>query len=1057
MKKHKIALLLGVTFVLASCSGKADHTHNLSLVNGVDPTCVEEGTKPYYVCDGCDLLFEDKDGKKQIDAPIKIAPIGHKLTKHEGTESTCTEKGFETYYECSGCNQKFSDKDGKNPIKDIVYKDLKAHNLVNVPKQDGDCFHDAIDEHYKCLDCNKYFKDKDGKIETTLDALTHESDVKHTLTFHEGYPATDAMDGMKDYYECPNCHNKYSDKDGKNKIDDVAIKTEGWAYFAPGFTVLNIGESPEGNVITEPVQNNEGFISNQVTIKEGTLKGHSYNFKPTEDDPTNTRTCLNKGVDTKFRLTVTNNGTETISFRYFLDNYGDKGGVDINDLKPNETRNVEFSVNWTESTPGCYHGITLNNDLKSEAKLTFNGRFSTLGKVDGKEISLKPLSEAKVLNYTVGDKFSREGLVARLHGGPNWDSAFTKIYNYKTNYDDHVFTNEDVGRKEVKVMFGGDSYSYFINVNKVHVHDLVKHEKTEPTNNLDGHEEYFECKECHKIFKDAEGKEETVLSNIKIPTVGYAHFAPGLNVCHVGADVSDTDNISSEGTKLENGLYANRITIKSGSKSNDQFWMKPSEDTPFNSRTILYNGVDTEFKLNVKNEGTEEISFRYFLDDWGDKAGVEIDNLKPGESREVTFGTPSWPSNTPGCYHGIALKSDLKTDAKILIDGYYSLHGKVDGQDMGIVPASEPSKIVYQVGDAFSNDGLRARLTNVVNKGTSFIDNLATNFDNHVFTEDDLGTQTVKVMFGGASYTYEINVYPKHEHNLVKREAVGATDNKNGLKEHYECDVCHLLYNDKDGKEPVLKEDLSIQSEGFVAFVPGFNVCKVDGVPSDTDEIDSKLVTRENGVKANNITLKKEATKGSSFWMQPNKDGDVANTRTNLLSGKDTKFKMTFTNNGEESISFRYFFDNYGDKGGVDVEKLLPKETREVEFILNFDTDTPGCYHGLTLRSDLTKDASLTINGTYSTLGRVNGKELSIAKVKDADKLIFKVGEKFNADGLIATLKGYPNEDYPFSSIVENYYTNFDNYEFTKDDLGEQIVVVSFAGSSFTYNIEVVE
>lgn len=1056
MKKQKLALLLGATFILASCGGNETHTHKLTLVEGITPTCVEAGQEEYYKCEGCDLLFKDKEGKEEIKEPTKIAPLGHKINKHEGKESTCLVKGYETYFDCSTCNQKFEDKDAKKPIKDIIYKDLKPHNLKSFPKQEGDCFNDTIDAHYQCLDCNKYFKDKDGKIETTLDALTHESSVKHTLHFVEGYPATDASDGRKDYYECNHCHNKYSDKDGKNKIEDVVIKTPGWAYFAPGFTVINIGDSPEGNLTTAPSKTSEGFIANEVTIKKGTLKNHSYNLKPLEDDPTNTRTCLFGGVDTKFRLTVTNNGTEEISFRYFLDDYGDKGGIDIDNLKPNETRNVEFSVKWASSTPGCYHGITLKNDLKEDAKLTINGRFSTLGKVNGTDMSLAALHEANVTNYTVGDTFSREGLVARLNGGPNSEYMYTRIYNYITNYDGHVFTAEDVGKKQVKVMFGGSSYTYEITVNKAHVHDLALHEKQEPTDNLNGHEAYYECKECHKLYSDKDAKNEITMQEVAIPTVGYAHFAPSLKVCHVNGTPSDTDNISAEAIYQENGLYANRLTFKTGSKTNDSFWMQPEDNALFNTRTILYNGVDTTFKLNVKNEGTEEVSFRYFLDDYGDKAGIDILNLKPGESRQVTFGTPSWPSNTPGCYHGITLKSDLSSDAKILIDGYYSLHGKVNGTDMSIVPFSKANKTTFQVGDKFNKEGLRAQLTNVINGGVSFIDNVATNFDNYVFQESDLGTHKVIVTFAGASYEYEINVFPKHEHKIIKHETINSTDNKNGIKEHYECEVCHLIYKDQLGKEPIDKDELNIQAEGFIPFTPGFSVCRTGEQPSDTDEIDSKLVIKEDGTKANNITLKKEAAIDSSYWMQP-KDDDPSNTRTNLLTGRETKFKMTFTNNGNEPISFRYFFDNYGDKGGVNVESLMPKETRNVEFILNFDTDTPGCYHGLTLKSALTEDASLTIDGRYSLLGRVNGNELSIVKAKDANKLAFKVGEKFTSEGLVAALRGYPNWDYPSCSIVENYYTNYDNYTFTKDDIGKKTVVVSFTGSSFTYEIEITE
>ena len=81
-------------------------------------------------------------------------------------------------------------------------------------------------------------------------------------------------------------------------------------------------------------------------------------------------------------------------------------------------------------------------------------------------------------------------------------------------------------------------------------------------------------------------------------------------------------------------------------------------------------------------------------------------------------------------------------------------------------------------------------------------------------------------------------------------------------------------------------------------------------------------------------------------------------------------------------------------------------KTRNAEFVLKFDIDITRCCYGLTLNSALKEDASLTTDWKYSLLGRVNGNELSIVKTKGANKLSFKVGEKFTSEGLIASLRG---------------------------------------------------
>lgn len=80
-----------------------NHTHNLTKVEGVDPTCTELGKKEHYVCDGCSDLFEDAEGETQIP-DVGIAPLGHKVSdqwrydenNHWRICSVCEEELSET-------------------------------------------------------------------------------------------------------------------------------------------------------------------------------------------------------------------------------------------------------------------------------------------------------------------------------------------------------------------------------------------------------------------------------------------------------------------------------------------------------------------------------------------------------------------------------------------------------------------------------------------------------------------------------------------------------------------------------------------------------------------------------------------------------------------------------------------------------------------------------------------------------------------------------------------------------------------------------------------------
>ena len=80
-----------------------NHTHKLTKVERVEPTCIEAGNVEYYTCDGCSDLFADSKGKTKLTETV-IAPLGHVVsddwsydeTNHWRTCSVCNEVLIET-------------------------------------------------------------------------------------------------------------------------------------------------------------------------------------------------------------------------------------------------------------------------------------------------------------------------------------------------------------------------------------------------------------------------------------------------------------------------------------------------------------------------------------------------------------------------------------------------------------------------------------------------------------------------------------------------------------------------------------------------------------------------------------------------------------------------------------------------------------------------------------------------------------------------------------------------------------------------------------------------
>lgn len=124
------------TITATAANGKKDtckvtvkvpaHKHTPVAVPAQESTCMEKGWEAYYKCSECGAVV-DKDGKA---AQIVYLPLAaHKLTETKAVPATCTEDGTEAYWTCSVCKKMFADKDGKKEIKAPVKVAALGHDI----------------------------------------------------------------------------------------------------------------------------------------------------------------------------------------------------------------------------------------------------------------------------------------------------------------------------------------------------------------------------------------------------------------------------------------------------------------------------------------------------------------------------------------------------------------------------------------------------------------------------------------------------------------------------------------------------------------------------------------------------------------------------------------------------------------------------------------------------------------------------------------------------------------------------------------------------------------
>ena len=228
-------------------AASAEHQHSLSEVAGVAATCTEAGTKAYYTCSGCEKLFADADGEREIEAPETITALGHTEVTDSAVEPDCINTGLTEGKHCSVCSEVLvaqktvpakghEDKDGDYTC-DVCKADLctehvageaTVENKVEATCKEAGSYESVV----KCSICG----DEISRQTVTVDALDHTYNEAWKLTVSPTYEVEGEISRSCAVCTTPEVVNikTVSEENGYTKLIGGVLSR--WTYTRDGVT-----------------------------------------------------------------------------------------------------------------------------------------------------------------------------------------------------------------------------------------------------------------------------------------------------------------------------------------------------------------------------------------------------------------------------------------------------------------------------------------------------------------------------------------------------------------------------------------------------------------------------------------------------------------------------------------------------------------------------------------------------------------------------------------------------------------------------------------------------
>ena len=437
---------------------KDAHTYGEG-VKTKDPTEFEEGITSYK-CETCDYVKEE---------PIDKLP-------HTHTFETEWSKDTEHHWYASACNH--------NETVTRFAHEWDDGEVTIAPTNDT--------EGVRTFTCTECGQTKTAVIPTLSHTHTFEPDYTKDVTHHWYVPTCghdDALEKVAHSFDANgNCvcgYHATCQTCGKCESKTCTTHTDK-CLFADKSYVVHF--APQGVILGNPESGNatysSGISAGQVVLDDGTKATY---VKITSDVDANGGVSFtnNDGFTeaglagfnptiphyqnkTKvIRMHFVNTGNVDVTFKYSQIDFGVDYGVVEMTLKAGESATVLMTTVYNKNTISLNAQIAFPEGAPEGASLAIWGEFYA----DGLDGNISIVQAAKTLTYKVGDTFSTEGLVIQGKSSVNayGMSTWARVYiaeNYVTNYDGHVFTEEDVGTKTVTVSFAGKTTTYTITVVK---------------------------------------------------------------------------------------------------------------------------------------------------------------------------------------------------------------------------------------------------------------------------------------------------------------------------------------------------------------------------------------------------------------------------------------------------------------------------------------------------------------------------------------------------------------------------------------------------------------
>ena len=240
--------------------------HKLTETKAVPATCTEDGTEAYWTCSVCKKMFADKDGKKEIKAPVKVAALGHDIG--EKTLETAGVAGSKLALYSATC--KTCDKKVYTAMLEM------PDNTLNVVAKQSD---NSKKDFSKAVTFGVKASDSKETLKFTIDPVT--DDIVKAAKTEAGYKVTETIYkngaygwGLADYSETPEAAYAALAEYLKNGItftQTISAKENTWAADAKSYTMTFDINTADGTFTVKVDGKNESTITFTTTFTYKTV------------------------------------------------------------------------------------------------------------------------------------------------------------------------------------------------------------------------------------------------------------------------------------------------------------------------------------------------------------------------------------------------------------------------------------------------------------------------------------------------------------------------------------------------------------------------------------------------------------------------------------------------------------------------------------------------------------------------------------------------------------------------------------------------------------------